>query len=550
MILRKPYAFLIKNFKLLHLLLSIFLGFILYKSYILLQLFSKLVDNIKPYGPFDDLVGIYIGIFVYVFMVLAIVFSIIVILLLRQKKKPTGFYYASAFVYVAVILVFIYVGSVLGNIQFQLYETRTLKIIHDIILAAFVVQIPFLLVSITRAIGINVGKKFNFKKDVTDLEIDESDNAEFEFELNVDTEELKTKFRKRIRNIKYMYKENKLVFLVLASTIIFALLIFIVNIFAGIEKTYSEQEKYKSNFFEVTVLNSYLTNKDYRGKNIHNKYSYVVVRLRIKNISKETVGINIENTRVRVDTYVTYKPTIAEYDSFIEFGMPYYGQKLKPNEMRDVFLVYEIDREYSDRRMQFEHLVNASVVNNEVVFDYKKVALNHNTFNEVKSIKTANVGEAISFSESLLQDTVLKINSVIVKDRIAYIYNRCEQSDCNVYSKYIAPSLESDYDLTIVRFNYSLEYSNQLDKRYKVDSFIAKFGDVRYIINGKEYNNKIDITDVTPIPLTNDIYLEMTGRVKQAEKVYLDITIRDKKYSYLIIDNTTNVEIEKEEIEE
>ena len=45
MILKKPYAFLIKKFRLIHLVLSFLIGFILYRSVLIVKFFIEYIKN-------------------------------------------------------------------------------------------------------------------------------------------------------------------------------------------------------------------------------------------------------------------------------------------------------------------------------------------------------------------------------------------------------------------------------------------------------------------------------------------------------------------------
>ena len=44
---------------------------------------------------------------------------------------------------------------------------------------------------------------------MSELNISDEDNEEFELEVNVDTEDIKSKFNRKKRFIKYVYLENK-----------------------------------------------------------------------------------------------------------------------------------------------------------------------------------------------------------------------------------------------------------------------------------------------------------------------------------------------------
>ena len=77
-------------------------------------------------------------------------------------------------------------------------------------------QFVTLCLTFARATGFDV-KKFDFAHDLQQLNVDEKDNEEFEVDVELDTDKLFRKIRKKIRYAKYVYFENKfLIFLTLA----------------------------------------------------------------------------------------------------------------------------------------------------------------------------------------------------------------------------------------------------------------------------------------------------------------------------------------------
>lgn len=65
-------------------------------------------------------------------------------------------------------------------------------------------------------------------------------------------------------------------------------------------------------------------------------------------------------------------------------------------------------------------------------------------------------------------------------------------------------------------------------------NLLLNLDNIRFVINGKEYDSKIRLNDVTPYDTNNYVFLEVREKIMKAEKIYLDFTIRDKVYTYII----------------
>ena len=87
MIIRKPYAFLIKHFKKIHLILLVLSAFVYYKN---LQLSSFVTEfmSLGTYDSYNEPITRFVTGFAIISMLLISVGSIMLILLLRHKKKP------------------------------------------------------------------------------------------------------------------------------------------------------------------------------------------------------------------------------------------------------------------------------------------------------------------------------------------------------------------------------------------------------------------------------------------------------------------------------
>ena len=91
MILRKPYAFLIKNFKKIHLILTILMIYITYKCNHILAFFNEYIEE-RVYEYTGKLAISYINIYMYIIIILIIIVVVSILILMRQKKKPIFLY--------------------------------------------------------------------------------------------------------------------------------------------------------------------------------------------------------------------------------------------------------------------------------------------------------------------------------------------------------------------------------------------------------------------------------------------------------------------------
>ena len=84
MVLRRPYAFLIKHFKLIHIILFILFAYITFKA-------NNIVTFFKDYILYNGSVGIemtnYINTFIYIAIFLILIMSITIYYLMKYKKK-------------------------------------------------------------------------------------------------------------------------------------------------------------------------------------------------------------------------------------------------------------------------------------------------------------------------------------------------------------------------------------------------------------------------------------------------------------------------------
>lgn len=532
MILRKPFAFLIKYFKLIHVVLTILLAYILYKTNNLLSFFNEYLAS-KTYTAIDNLTSTYIGIYPYIAIFLIIMISVIIFVLMYKKDKPIKYYVIVVIYYFLLIIAFLFVSVQLNNIAFKEIDIMLLQVSRDIILVFFLGQIPLLLTSLVRAVGFNI-KKFNFQRDLMELEVNKEDDEEFELDVDIDSNDVRTRFKRRGRIISYVLKENKLIVVILTGILLITSGIIIQNTIYTKNVVYKENKTFSANGIEMSVLGSYQYKTDFFGNDISkDKYSYTVVRVKVKNSSKVDRTLSMKNFTLKINKDVIYNASTKEKDSFIPLGTSNDSIKLSINEEKIFIIIFKIDKEYENSSKVMEYAGSYTMNGNERVYNVNRIKLTPKVYNENKSVKSAKIGDKLVFSDSILKNTSIVINSYEVKDRYTYSYQQCLDK-CYTFNDYIVPVVNTKYDITLMKLSLNIEVDKKIYNEDLIDKLITSTGHIRYIINDKEYTQNFKIEDITPSLVKDYKYFEVKGDVEKAEKVYLDFVILDKVYTYVL----------------
>ena len=87
MILRKPYAFFIKYFKLLHAIIAVFIAFLLYRSFSIYNFFRVYIGNyssaLNEFSPSS-----FINMYSFILALVVIILIIVLLSVMIYKKKP------------------------------------------------------------------------------------------------------------------------------------------------------------------------------------------------------------------------------------------------------------------------------------------------------------------------------------------------------------------------------------------------------------------------------------------------------------------------------
>ncbi len=536
MVLRKPYAFLIKHFRMIHILLGIFMSFLLYKTYAVYKFFNTYLAESK-FNVLENISSKYITISMFFSIIIIIGITVVVLWLMNFKKKPVKYYFLSLLVYVLLIFSFIFARYQLKQIEWNEINIQLIKIARDTLLVSVLVQIIPFIVTLVRATGFNI-KKFNFEKDLKQFALDDKDNEEFEVGLQLDKDDFKTIVRRRIRVAKYVIRENKYILIGLVALIMISIGIMIYVNDEVYNKVYKENEILNTSSFKVSTLSSYKLTTNTSNNNITNgKYCFIVVKVLLRsNVNKDLI-IPVKNFRLRTGKYTYYTSDINYYDSFVEFGEGFKGNTIKAKSSKEYILVFKIDNKEKDNSVQLEYLTGAKREKGELKYNYAKFALNPDKLENNKNMMLVNLNTPIDFNDSLLKKSNINVKAVTFKNSFVEKVKQCVGGQCYDTSTYIVSNVSSRYQKIVMKVDYEL----QLDKSINIDKikpkFMALFGNLRYVINNKEYNHGINLVDITPSNIEGRAYLEVKEEVNKASKIYLDFKVRNKIYTYILKDD-------------
>lgn len=520
----------------MHLIICTLLVYIAYKCNDMLYYFTQYI-NAGYYIKIGDVVGDYINIYLYISLFVALALVLSMIILLHIKDKNT-------FLYMVVFVVYIIVSGLvinghlnLLNMQLEVIDFRKVRLYKDLLFLSMFAQYISIVFTLIRGLGFNI-KKFNFEKDLDELNISESDNAEFEFTVELNTNSFARKIRSKKRHMKYFLSEHKnLLFLIGIFIVLISSVITFISI--GTKNfAYKQNTTVKINNNTIVVNDSYIVDKDYKGIIINKDFKYLVVNFDIKNIGNETSGLDLDKFSLVIDKEIYY-PINTNEEKFFDFGEYYKGLKLKKDTVRNYILVFKIPPNKTKKDKYIFKYSALQVKNNETTnkdFDVKLEPISEWIEQEIDSKK---LGETLNFNPSILGNTGLKINSYEINNNFNIMYKYCINDICEDLVTKLLPNNLNENARTILKLNLNIEYDDKItSKDIKNKSYlISNLSKLKFVIDGETYEDT-SITDLTPeiISDSNDIYLDVDSKILNASKITLVIDIRGSIYTYDILD--------------
>ena len=502
MVFKNPYGYLIKHFRLIHLILAGIYIYLAIKVNSILTYYKHFID-----GSASKLEAMkYVTNYYLIGIIASFVICIVVYILMRYKKKPRLVYLILMLIYVAVTVMIIVSYKGLNTIYFSVLETKNLRLYRDLLNILIWVQYVSIVIVMFRGLGFDI-KKFNFASDVADLKLEDADIEEIEVALG-GTQSIERKFHRRIREFRYYFLENKaFIFLVIGVI----LLVIIGSSYYHVEvvdKIYLEGESFSTERFNFQVLNTYITNKDFNNKTIGSvNSSFVIVKMLI-GVNHEVSVFNTGNLILSIGNK-TYSSSNRFANSFSDLGYVYKGSEIS-NQSVYIF-IYSVDND---------------VIDGDMILDYagdKKIKLHPVMLDKVDKEDTYHVGDTIDFSNSIFGYGHYLISSFEVNKEFNYSYQY------EVMGKSNTGNLTISSDSMLLH----LVINSEISSKYTNYSFLSNFGKLKYQL--KDGNVVVSsLVDKTPASYQDGLYLSVDKDIENAERIWIEFVIRQRKYVYYL----------------
>ncbi len=528
MILRKPYAFLIRHFKLIHLLLLVPLCFIAYKTSNIVDFFNNMVASNYTTNEVN-IASSYINIFLYLALIIVIATSVTIYYLMKEKGKRT-FYYIFLIVY--YILLFVCTTLTYGqmlSLENQDAVASTIRLFRDFAQILYYPQYLFILYTLFRGIGFDI-KSFNFSKDLEDLELEDDDNEEVEIDFGKNSYKYKRQVRRTLREIKYYILENKFVF---GCIVAVALISLFSTIYMSIEvynKKYSLNQAFSINGLVMSVNDSLLTNLNYDGTKLADGKYYLAVKVAMANRSKKDISIDKDNFRLYIDKEYIY-PELSQSNKFVDYASCFFGGAIKAGTSSEYVIVFELNEKQFKKNYTLRILDRIIYKVGEFHTKYKIINLRPTIERNIEDMGTIPIKQPLSFEATNLGKSDLVINDYYFDNSFKYTYEKCQNEECQEYNSSISTSsyayLILDADMEVDDSSYY--HYNKIWRKNFYDDFVR----LKYEVDGKTYYTKMQ--DKTPERYKGDLKVfQVPKSLRNATNIMMEITVRNKKASIIL----------------
>lgn len=534
MILRKPYAFLIKNFRKIHAVMALCLLYLLYKSSILMNFLNDYVSH-QPSYVGTEITDNLFNIWMFFIPIIIIIACITVIVLMVNKKKPYKFYFVNIISSILVIIYYAYALNVIGELEIRVMDIRVMRAVRDLIVAVYAFQLISTIITFARATGFNI-KQFDFGKDLKELEINEGDREEVEINININTDKAKRDVRRNFRFSKYFYLENKLV--INASVAIFLVLLSF-SIFMNnhvYNKTYTTTEYFNTKEFTMRIEDAYVTTRDMKGNVItEDDYSLVVLRIKIKKRfnNDDKLKLDPAKTALKLDG-TRYYPIETYRDKLTDIGTTYEGQQID-SEYDYYLLTYHVPKNKVNSDVkEFNYVESVSFTSSGLNPNVIHIGLNFNNLDKEQEPKTYALGEEINFDNSILKESTLKITNAEINNTFKNEYEYCKNKKCYNMVEYLKPNINSNYDKTLIKFEFEVSKDEILttDALNNMNKLINTFGIIEYKIGNVTKRQTTGFSQIIPSKTkkNNINYIEVVKEIENASEVNLILKVRNSEY--------------------
>ncbi len=532
MILKKPYAFLIRHFRLIHIILTALSIYAVYKTTPIVTFFRSYVANdysaTIPYATISQFVNIPLLIALGIVLLLNIV---ILWLFIYKNKKKTFYLFYTAYYLVLILFLFL-IRSVLVGLEQSPLSPDIARVYQDVVLIVYVPQIFFVTVCAVRALGFNI-KQFNFSKDYKDLDITTEDNAEVEVSFGLDTYKAKRGFKRFKREFGYYLKENTFM-VVLLSIVGIGVGIYLLLIATNDYTDYYRLgDKFTFGSVQLSIDDAIITNLDAGGNKIAKNKYYVLLKVTATNNTIKNESFDYNNIKLYYSKtdYLSVTPNVSKY--FVDYGMSTDSRTVNAQTSKTFVLPFEIDSSMIKSNFEVKLYTGVTSKSNMYYVTTAVIKINPVVFDEVNTLGSINYKNTLNLANTNLLNTNFTIDSYEITDKFMYSYNYCiSKNNCRDYKDIVSRTTTTE---TILVLKGKLELdSNSIYSQTKnaEQKFVDNFLKLEYTKNGTKYNSSV--VNVTPQKFEEGYILKTDSKIVDAETINLLVTVRNKRYNIVL----------------
>ncbi len=529
MIFKKPYAFLIKNFRLFHLILAIIMGYLVYQTNLLSSFFKEYLVNNKVITSLN-ITETYFNNLMFILPFVIIIFSIILLVVLIKKKKPFTFYIINIISSIITVAIYMYAYNICNTLMVQVIEARTMKLVSDLVFITLIFQGVSTLITVIRAIGFDI-KKFNFVKDLQDLDVTATDSEEFEVNVELDTNKLRRKYNRTKRFSRYFYLEHKRVINIVVSIVLIAIASLSYYAITNQGKVYNEGETYSNGIYTMKINKSYITALDYKRNVVESGTTFVAIELDIKTKNKSL--LNTAFFELLIDNKI-YTHTITDQSKLFDLGNIYTNQEIT-SDYQKITLIYQIPASYLNKEMTLRYISNFGKGNIRTYYKTKLKPINLDIINEKYNFPSK---EEYKINNGVLEGSSLNITSAKLSSRFVIAYRYCTSPKiCYVAIDHIYPKLNTNYSKALLKVSGDITFRDgyKANYIYTLADLVKYYGKLMYYDNDNIKYLDLTYGEITNNHITtNDYYLEIPSDILDYENVSLILDIRGVMYEYKI----------------
>lgn len=528
MIIRNPYGFIVKHYKLINLLLLLPMLYLALKFGDISSFFRSFVSSSYS-TPETTISTTYITILAVITLLFMIISNLILYFILATKKKKSYYHLASIIVYIVSLICLMLFSVTMRNIELNKIDITFINFVRD---TSNLILIPLYLLVIC---GIGKGIGFNIKTfrldALDDLKISEEDEEELEIKVGSDKNTIKKTGVHLLRELKYYILENKFVF-----TCITGVLILIVGYrwyteFQVNNKSYMINQAFSIDNFNLSVKESYLTKVDYHGNVITSEKYYLAVKIGLNNQGAATT-IDKSSFRIYIGNNVIY-PSYDRASRFIDIGKIYQGETINKDESNDYVFVYELTSEQLKSSYEMRILSGMTQKNNELISKYKKINIKPTNILKTETLGTLDKNKEADLSSTTLGSTKYTLKDIEVVSSYTYEYDSCDSNNnCTKVKDIVVPS--GGKALVIIKDELSLDETSPYYMNSEKD-FYGDFVSLKYTYelssggNKRDYTNTTTLKNITPKNLTTESVYEVPSTLLSAKSIEMIIQVRNKK---------------------